>query len=130
MSERGEIRNRKQAAQIRDFRGLRFGNITPTDVDGMIEYQNKAFVFIETKFQDAELPTGQKLALERVCDALERSGRPTLVIVASHNSSEDIDMANTKVREFRWRYKWNIQHDPRTTRSLIEGFIRWINGEI
>jgi len=40
---RGKIEHRDRARQIRDFSNLRYGNITPTDIDGLIEYQNKCF---------------------------------------------------------------------------------------
>ena len=46
--ERGKIRNRDQAQQIRDFSGMCFrGTITPTDIDGYFEINNELFVFME-----------------------------------------------------------------------------------
>ena len=37
LAERGVIRNRQFAQQIRDFSGLRFGKITPTATDRLLE---------------------------------------------------------------------------------------------
>ena len=34
--DRGKIRNRECAGQLKDFSGLRFGKITPTDIDGFV----------------------------------------------------------------------------------------------
>lgn len=121
---RGVIRNRQQANQVRDFSGLRFGNITPTDIDGLIEYHNKGYVFIETKFRDTQLPFGQRLALERLCDDLQNT-KPTLVIVASHESEGDIDVAETRVVEFRFKGKWR-QRDG-TTRQLVAAFVGYLD---
>ena len=121
---RGKIRNREYATQVRDFSGLRFGNITPTDIDGLIEYHGKGYVFIETKHAEAELPFGQRLALERICDDLQKV-KPTLIIVASHDTDGDIDVAETTVTEIRFKGKWR-QRDG-TTRQLIESFIRHLD---
>jgi hypothetical protein len=127
MVERGVIRNREQASQIKDYSGLKFGKITPTDIDGMIEYHDKGMIFLEIKYKDADMPYGQKLALERLCDFLNQAGKPTIVIVASHESDEDIDVANTIVKKYRWNYEWKDCPGNRTTRSLIESFIKHID---
>jgi hypothetical protein len=100
---RGKIYNRAYAAQVNDFSGMRWGNITPTDMDGLIEYHNKCFIFIETKFMDKPLPYGQKLAFERLVDSLNKPG---ILIVTTHNGSGDIDMKSTKIREYYWQGKW------------------------
>jgi len=125
-SKRGIITNRKRAKQIRDFSGLRYRNITPTDIDGLIEYHNKAYILIEIKYGDAELPNGQKLALKRLTDDLESSGKPTLFIIASHqtsNCNNDIDVAKTIVSQYRFKKEWYETHDIKiTTRQLIDIF--------
>jgi hypothetical protein len=55
--ERGKIRNEKYAKQLNDFRGLlRRRGITPTDIDGLIDYNGKAFIFQSKRFL-AELRT-------------------------------------------------------------------------
>lgn len=121
------IRNRKYAAQIREFSGMKFGTIIPTDVDGLIEYHNKAFVIIETKHKEAELPRGQKVALEVLCDTIEKDRR-AILIVASHESNGDIDVATTDVIEYRFRGHWHTKYNPQTTRQLVERFINWVDG--
>ena len=47
MAERGVIRNRQFAQQLRDFSGLRFGKITPTDIDGFMDFGDRLFVVLE-----------------------------------------------------------------------------------
>lgn len=123
---RGKINNRARAKQLRDFRGLLFGNITPTDIDGHIEYHDKGHIFIETKLNDTPLPYGQRLALERLIDDLNKI-KPSIGIIASHNEddpNQDINVANTIVSEFRWKGKWHKPDSEYNTRILIERFIK------
>jgi len=127
MTDRGVIEHRARAQQIRDFSGLRYGNITPTDIDGLIEYQNIAYVIIETKFGDAELPKGQNLALERIGDALGKH-KHVIVIISTHNHpiEEDIDLAKTIVKRVRWHCKWIDMNKSHTVREVIDRFINSI----
>ena len=53
------VKYRERAKQIIDFTGLQWDTITPTDIDGLIEYKNKAMVFMEFKHNDAQMPKGQ-----------------------------------------------------------------------
>lgn len=124
--KRGEIHNRERAKQLRDFSGLLYGNITATDLDGLIEYKNKGYVFIETKLQGTLLDFGQKLALERITDDLTRSNKPAICIVSDHNINDptrDIDVAKTIVREYRLRGRWNTPHNSYTTKQMVDWFI-------
>lgn len=57
------IRNRFRAKQLIDFGGLQYEQITPTDIDGLIEYRNIAYIIYEFKYADAEMPFGQRLAI-------------------------------------------------------------------
>jgi hypothetical protein len=125
---RGVIRNREYSNQVRDFSGLRFGNITPTDIDGMIEYHGICYVYIETKFENATLPFGQRLALERQNDDMERV-KPTITIISKHHTDGDIDVANTTVTEFRFNKIWHITQSITTTKDLITKFINWVESQ-
>jgi hypothetical protein len=121
---RGVIRDRDRARQVRDFSGMLYGTITPTDIDGLIEYRNKCYVLFEEKLGDAKLPRGQELALERICDDLGAI-KPTIFIVASHNTEpdQDIDVANSQVVKFRFRSRWYPIKNKMTTKDLTTKFI-------
>lgn len=121
-NQRGVIRNRDFACQVKDFSGLRFGNITPTDIDGMIEYHNRAYVYIELKHLHTDLPHRQRLALERQCDDMGKV-KPTLLVIASHVTGGDIDVANTEVIEYRYCKKWKIPQKTTTVHEIIEYFL-------
>lgn len=125
--ERGKIHNRARAKQLRDFSGLCFGNITATDIDGLIEYHNRGYIIIELKWADTPVAFGQQLALERLTDTLTRAGKPTLCIISSHtnnNPDQDIDVANSLVTSFRLGGKWHEATGKGfTTKKLVERFI-------
>lgn len=117
---RGKIRNRKFAQQLRDFSGLRFGTITPTDIDAFIDFGGRLFVFIESKHGSAGPPFGQRLALERLCDSCQSGGVTSFVIISYHNEDGDVDFASTIVREFRYMGGWHRPKTQTTTRKAIE----------
>jgi len=132
MHIRGEINNRDRAKQLRDYSGLCYGNITPTDIDGLIEYKNTAYIIIELKYMDVEIQFGQGLALERLVDDLEHKGKPTLCIISSHNQhnpKKDIDVAKTQVVKFRLKNEWRLLDSDLmiTTKELIDIFLEDIN---
>ena len=99
MQTRGKINNRRRAAQLRDFSGLRFDNITPTDIDLYLDFQDRLHVFVEFKFGDAQIMRGQELALERLVNGMNCESRTAIAMIAQHNHPphEDIDAANTIV---------------------------------
>lgn len=125
--ERGKIRNRDAGKQIIDYSGLRFNRITPTDIDGLIEFQGKAFIFYEFKYGDAPMPLGQKIALTRMVDAIQSGGTPAMLILGSHNNPahEDIDAANAVVRAIYWNGSWG-NGCGRTVRDVTDGFLKYI----
>jgi hypothetical protein len=120
------IRNREYGAQVRDFSGLCIGTITPTDVDMLIEYHGRYFIFAETKYGDMDLPFGQRLALERLCDATEGGNRPSILFVTSHHAGTDmdIDMAHTIVTEYRYRGEWRTPPEIITLNDAVASFIK------
>jgi len=119
---RGKIQNRLRARQLRDFTGLRFGNITPTDIDGFVEFRDKLFVWIEAKLNGVPMDLGQRMALERQCDAVGETGRKAAVLVIEHDTSpsDDIDFASCPVREWRYEGEWREPIRPVTCRDAID----------
>jgi len=125
IAQKGQIIFRNRARQIKDFSGLLFGNITPTDIDGLIEYHGRAYVIIELKFNDRQVPFGQKLALERLTDDLEKAGKQSLCIIAKHNTinpRDAIDVANATVSEYRFRLQWRNDNTG-TVKNLVQRFL-------
>lgn len=125
MHERGEWRDHLAAAQLVSFEGLRWGRITPTDVDLLIDFGNRGFVLGEFKYEGRAwpLPVGQRLALQRTVDAWNRAGVAALGFVASHNADKGaaIVAAEATVVRIRWDGEWQ-QPKARTVAQLLDGF--------
>ena len=127
---RGEIVNRNRARQILDFSNMLFDHkITPTDIDGLIEYRNRCFIFFEVKYKTddgiAPLPFGQRLALERIIDNLSK---PAILFLATHttkNSNEDINAAECIVERYYWIGKWQMLNGRNITlKTACNNFIK------
>ena len=124
---RGTIMNRERKRQINEFEGLRWGNITPTDMDGLIDFHNKAWIMMEFKYKDIELPDGQLLAFERQCDDLQKA-KPTIFIIGRHAvdpPSDDVYAADVIVDRFRYRGVWYEDASPVTVKDKIDSFLKF-----
>lgn len=130
--DRGKIHYRDRARQIIDFSGLRYGNITPTDIDGLIEYQNKAVIFLEYKLDGYdEMPYGQRLAFERIANDLKEARKECVVFLCVHtveDCEKDIDGKNSTVKEIYWHGRWHSKREePITVGEQIDKYIEWLN---
>jgi len=108
----GEIRNRKRFKQVVNFKELTYGKISPTDIDGFIDFQDKLFIIIELKLVGIGLETGQRLAFERLNDNLEKAGKHSVVLIAEHNVTncdDDIDVYKCEVVMYRLHKTWRDQ---------------------
>jgi hypothetical protein len=126
---RGKIRNKSLARILRDYSGLRIGAITPTDLDGYFEINNKHFVFIEIKYHDAAMPYGQRLALERMVDAIAAGGKLSILILATHNVSAEsdieIDVASCNVTAIKFGGdKWRYYDDNYRVKQCVDDFLK------
>lgn len=111
--------------QIKNFAGLQWGSIRPTDIDVFVDFQNKLFVFIEVKYGGGMPPTGQRIALERVCDACQTKERNSFVLIAKHNSrkDEDIDLKLAEVVKYRQNGEWKNPNKQITVHEAINKLI-------
>tara|TARA_Y100000310_G_C20579340_1_gene762158 strand:+ start:854 stop:1306 length:453 start_codon:yes stop_codon:yes gene_type:complete len=109
-SVRGEIKYRDRAKQLISYRRLeRMRNITPTDIDGFIDYNGNAFVYMDAKLYEKEIDFGQKRAFENVINSHGKAGHPTCAIIFRHNSpsNEDIMAHSCYVDDYYSNLKWN-----------------------
>lgn len=120
----GVLIHPEQAIQVRDFTGMRWGPITPMDLDGLVHFSGKVFVFIELKYEWAPLLKGQRIALEVLADVISSTGRPCVSLVASHQVHEgDIVVADCMVTEYRFKRQWLRPHKAITVREAIDSFL-------
>lgn len=126
-SNRGVIQNRARARQIIDFSGIRYGNITPTDIDGFFERGNMAFVFYEMKYGDADMPNGQRIALERLVDAMRAANKKAVLFLCRHDVDDvnaDVDAENTTVDKIYFNGEWH-DGEKKTLKQYSDAFMRW-----
>lgn len=85
-TQRGVIKNVKRAQQLNNFKDLiRKRNITPTDIDGLIDYGGKFFVYLEGKKVGKETDSGQRHALEAVINSHWKASNPSMAIIYEHD---------------------------------------------
>lgn len=88
--ERGKIYNINRYKQLIDFSGLLFHrNITPTDIDGFIDFGGNAFIYMEAKLEGIEVNKGQRIAFENIVKSHEKAGHKAIAIIWRHNIPED-----------------------------------------
>jgi len=95
-AQRGVIRNIKRASQINNFKDLlrpslisKNKTITPTDIDGLIDYGGRAFVYIEGKMRTKQTEQGQRMALENVISSHAKAGHPAMAVIFEHDTTAD-----------------------------------------
>lgn len=120
---RGRIQFRNRARQIIDFRGIRYGKITPTDIDGLIEYRRLgAYALFEFKHVGAEVPDGQESAFKEMVDDFRKAGKQAILFICEHNiddPEQDIIAAETAVKEIYWNGKFYPQPEKKRTLKVM-----------
>jgi len=90
--ERGSIKHleRYKQSKLISYVGLeRRRRITPTDIDGFIDYNGNMFIWLEGKLIGKDLDYGQKLALEHLVQLAKAAGKFACVIVFQFIDPED-----------------------------------------
>mgnify|MGYP003635906491 FL=1 len=114
------IRNDKQIKQGIDFTGVQNGNIHPTDIDAVLEFNNEALILIEAKRVGNEISTGQRLVLERICDSWHT--RKSIALFVTHtieDTSELIRLDECKVYKYYHNHKWHSSVDNTDFKTIL-----------
>lgn len=135
MFKRGVIYNRDKKRRLMTFEGLQFGNITPTDIDAFIDFGGKVYVVIEAKGVGVPVPTGQRIALERLLHKLGEPPSKAIVVIADTPDGameDDVDLGQCCAREV-WHLKdcklMRSQIDSDTVRDVIDKFKFWAESQ-
>lgn len=99
------IRNIGQVKQAINFSGLEYAAIHPSDIDAVIEIDDRYIILMEVKRQGNTIPVGQRLLLERIADKFEY-GWVLYIEHHNYNSDEAIDLMNAVVAQVYFRKKW------------------------
>lgn len=123
------IRNKKMQAQFISYDSLAFnkefendpgkGAYHPADIDGILQFSakthpmsakyNQAVLIYEFKNQHAFMSIGQKILLESLANAVQKSGGFSLVAVVRHsvdNPEIDVDGGAGTVAEYFYDGEW------------------------
>jgi hypothetical protein len=114
------IRNRNQVKQVIDFTGVQNGKLHPSDIDFVLEFDNKLLILGEVKRKYNRIPTGQKLILQRIVDAWGEGG---VAIKVEHQYDDDntnIPLDECVVTARYYKGNWTYFTEPK-------GFIEYIN---
>lgn len=107
------IKDRKMMNQITDFTGVSNGRIHPSDIDAVMEFDNKVLILIEVKKNFVAIPMGQKILLERISSSWHTPEK-SIVIKVEHDKplSEDIVLKDCKVTRTFYKGKWATLDEP------------------
>ena len=126
---RGSYNHTKMARQLLRFDGLRYGNVTPMDVDGLIEWKNRKRAILEVKMKNVKVLDGERLALERMVNDFYHAGKEAIAIVADHtvfDAKEDVMVKDCLVREIYHSSEkiWRPTNRMMTVEMLLSYFLR------
>ena len=117
--------------QLIDFKGLEVdGYIYPTDIDGLIEYKDSEYILFEVNYGSAEVPLGQKLAIQRMVDDFTKVGKQAVASVCEHtvrDANKPVVAAWCKVREIYYgkEKQWRAPDNEITVREAVDSFQRY-----
>jgi len=98
------IKNLARLLQPIDFEGLRSGAMLASDIDAVMEYGDRLFIFVELKRPGQGLPLGQRIMYERMSRAISESpSREAYTIIAENttvDTEEAVDLAKCKVTAY------------------------------
>ena len=96
-------------SQIIDFIGLeRRRKITPTDIDGFIDYNGNAFIYFDAKVEGVPVSYGQRKAYENIVHSHIKGGNKACAFIFRHNTphEESVIAKDGIVDEYYWEGKW------------------------
>lgn len=130
MTERGVYQNVNRGRQLLRFDGFRYGSITPTDIDGIIDYHDFVWVLFEAKLTGKEVPRGQRIALERLIQNAKRARKHGIALIVEHNVGDvnrDIILKDCMVREVYTTEKmqWRPPRWPITAKDMADAYINY-----
>lgn len=110
---------------------LRGRELVPiTDIDAILDAQNKAWIIYECKHGNSMPPIGQKITLERLVKDISSKDKPAIVFVCSHDvpEGEKIYLKDCIVTSIYTNGKWidTLKEYGKgyTAKALTDLFIR------
>lgn len=101
------IKYEKRIKQILDFRGIGNSKIHPSDIDAVLEFDNKYLIIFEVKYKGVSVPFGQELLFQRIVDCWQKTNGDAFLVYCQHETETDeiVNMENTTVIETYYKGK-------------------------
>jgi len=108
----GEWNFNRNDSYVVNFKGRRFNNCTPTDLDWVLEIKGKVLIFAEVKRkeQGGKLPTGQRILAENLCNYIDYNTIPVYFLhVEGIVTEKQIKIENSEVLRYysNLNKQWN-----------------------
>ncbi len=89
------IKYKNRIKQVLDFTGVGNSKIHPSDIDAILEFDNKYLIIFEVKLKGVQIPVGQKILFKRIADCWQKTNGEAFVVYCEHETetSEKIKMA-------------------------------------
>jgi hypothetical protein len=129
------IKSRKRAKQLIDFGGIEFGErLWPTDFDAVIEWKDRAWLLFEVKMYDVDVPSGQRLAIERFVSDVHNAGKHAMAVVVQHgvtDPNETVTLAKCRVREIfvGGEKRWRPPNRPMNAQQIAHEYIKFVESD-
>lgn len=126
-----KIQHPERMKQLIEFKGLELGGgMYPTDIDGIIEYRDSEYIILEVKHNDAEVPWGQRLCLQRMVDDFTKVGKKAIAIVCEHevdDTNKPVVAALCNVRELYYGEEraWRPPDRSMTVKEAVFSFRKY-----
>lgn len=117
---------RDRAKQLIDYDSLSFGKMHPTDIDGIIEYRDRAYLIFEYKLKGKALDKGQELCLERMTNDFRKAGKIAAAIVCDHyveDTDQDVVAGDAIIRKVYVNGVWCRPIKEMKVYDFVKGFI-------
>ncbi len=125
---RGQIRHIDRYKQLICFGEMvRHRKITPSDIDGVYDYNGSAFLYIEGKTEGKDIDYGQMTMYQNICKSHTKAGHESAVIMFEHNMPPDelINAAIQKVVKIYYNDEWHdVRKEQRTVLDIVKRFER------
>ena len=93
------IKHYNRIKQVLDFRNIGNSKIHPSDIDAILEFDNKHLIIFECKLRGVSVPIGQKILFERIVDCWQNTNGEAFIVYCQHDTPIDevITMHNSTV---------------------------------
>ena len=126
--KRGSYNHRRMGKQLLCFDGITYGNVTPMDIDGLIEWHDQKRVLLEIKLNGVKVLGGERLALERMVNDFAKIGKESIAIIADHKvfeTDKDVMVRDCIVREIYYSREkvWRPTKRIMDVGTLLDSFL-------